>query len=110
MNRPSSTPAAPLILKNWGELRGSWPAILVGNGASLAVSDQFRYGTLYERAAQGNTLSPLRSTDRQLFIRRQTPNFELVLGDLRRAITIGEVLSAPTAYQQLMQEHYERIR
>ena len=99
-----------MTLKNWSEVTGSWSAILIGNGASRAVSDKFGYKTLYERASQGDSLYPLQATDRTLFERRNTPNFELVLGDLRRALTVGEVLSATAEYQALVQEHYDRVR
>ena len=43
------------VLKTWDQIKsapGDWPAILIGNGASMNVSSTFNYQTLFERACK----------------------------------------------------------
>ncbi len=66
-------------LEDWGQVEqdGPWQALLLGNGASIAVWEQFSYGKLYEEA-------DLTVEDEELFdALGQTTNFELVLDALR---------------------------
>ena len=44
-------------IKKWEELEGKgWSSLLLGNGASIAVSEKFCYGTLYEVAKKASLL------------------------------------------------------
>jgi hypothetical protein len=65
-------------LESYNSLRGSWPSLLIGNGASIAVCDRFRYDRLYDEAA-------LTHSDRRVFEALETTNFESVLDTLRVA-------------------------
>jgi hypothetical protein len=71
---------------------------LLGNGLSINVWPRFAYRELYEHAVRGG----LTDADRALF--RGTPNFELVLGELLRAIRICDVVGVET------KPLYERYR
>lgn len=53
-----------------------WTSLLLGNGASIAVSDGFRYSSLFQ-------VAPLNSSDRDVFAALETSNFEEVLNHLR---------------------------
>ena len=45
------------VIKEWRELEDKgWNSLLLGNGASIAVSKQFCYGTLYEVAEKEGML------------------------------------------------------
>ena len=61
----------------------AWPVLMLGNGASCAVSKKFAYDSLYE-------VGPLTSDDRELFDALSTRNFEEVLNRLRTAQLICE--------------------
>jgi hypothetical protein len=80
-----------------------WETLLVGNGLSINVWDDFNYAKLYDHAKSQRDL--LTSEDRRLF--KATPNFERVLGSLLTAIRINETygLNAAPLY-----EAYRRIQ
>ncbi|MDQ6615694.1 MAG: DUF4917 family protein [Actinomycetota bacterium] len=66
-------------LDDWADLAGrGWPALLVGNGASCAVSAKFAYGSLFD-------VAPLDKADIELFDALDTVNFEEALNHLRTA-------------------------
>ncbi|NHC46573.1 DUF4917 family protein [Motilibacter aurantiacus] len=83
-------------LLRWDEVRqeAEWPALLLGNGVSINVWPDFRYATLYERAA----LSP---AAQQAFRALGTTDFEGVLDTLWRArallTALGQDSSAVSA-------------
>ena len=64
-------------LADWDDLAAAneWPDILLGNGASCAVSKKFAYKALYDEAS-------LSSHDRDIFELLETTNFEEVLSSL----------------------------
>jgi hypothetical protein len=70
-------------LHDWDDIRKRYEGggLLIGNGASLAVWDNFSYGSLYENAS-------LEMADKDVFSASGTTNFELVLDALR----LGEVV------------------
>lgn len=69
-------------LEDWDDIDdGDWPTLLVGNGASCAVSSKFAYVSLY-------AVAPLTQDDRDLFDALGTTNFEEVLNHLRTASLI----------------------
>jgi hypothetical protein len=65
---------------------GGWTSLLLGNGASIAISDVFRYDSLYDAA-------PLSVNDRDLFQALETTNFEDTLNHLRTAELICRQLA-----------------
>jgi hypothetical protein len=75
-------------LHDWAEIadRHPWQTLLLGNGLSINVWPPFAYRRLYEHAEQ----DALTDEDRALF--GETPNFELVLGDLLTAIRVNDVV------------------
>jgi Domain of unknown function (DUF4917) len=79
-------------LHDWRDVADAhkWEVLLLGNGLSINVWEDFGYRRLYDHAKQGK-LSP---ADRQLFA--STPNFERVLGDLRTAIRVNELYKVET--------------
>ena len=78
----------------------TWPVLLVGNGASRAVSKRFAYDSLYN-------VAPLTRDDRDLFDALGTRNFEEVLNHLRTAILICEQVGHD---QEDVQDRYSSIR
>lgn len=74
-------------LEDWPDVADDqdWPLLLLGNGASRAVSDKFAYDSLYVEA-------PLTDEDRELFDALGTTNFEEVLDHLRTAELVCEQL------------------
>jgi sirohydrochlorin ferrochelatase len=95
-------------LQEWERLHRErhWSGLLVGNGASRAVWNEFAYASLYATArdlAEGG-LSP---ADRELFTRLDTHNFESVLSALRTTGVVNEALNLPT---EVIGERYLSIR
>jgi hypothetical protein len=74
-------------LEDWADVVDDqeWPLLLLGNGASRAVSDKFAYHSLYLQA-------PLSDEDRELFEALGTTNFEEVLNHLRTAELVCDQL------------------
>lgn len=86
-------------LQSWAEIRdiGPWTGLLLGNGASIAVWDGFRYSSLYEEACSGRVSHPLLARSVSLFERLDTTNFEQVLWGLATASTVcGAIGFTPT--------------
>lgn len=74
-------------IHDWDVLRrrGEWPLLLVGNGASCAVSDKFAYKRLLN-------VANLSADDLAVFRALKTANFESVLDYLRVAALVCEQL------------------
>ena len=90
-------------LLDWSEIqrRHRWQTLLVGNGLSINVWPRFAYRNLFEHAER----TGLTETDRALF--RDTPNFELVLGDLLTAVRVNGIVGIETA---ALYERYRSIQ
>lgn len=67
-------------LRHWANVaaRREWPTLLLGNGASRAMSGLFEYKSLYG-------VAPLSADDKLLFDALNTRDFEEVLEHLRVA-------------------------
>ncbi|GMA99994.1 DUF4917 family protein [Pelosinus sp. IPA-1] len=63
--------------------------LILGNGASIAVSDCFFYSKLFDMACSNSILD---CNSRELFEKLDTTDFELVLNKLRQASIINNVL------------------
>jgi hypothetical protein len=87
-------------LQDWGDIAGdyAWETLLLGNGLSINVWEEFKYRRLYDHAKSGG----LTAADRELFA--STPNFERVLGDLLTAIRVNEIVGIDSG------PAYERYR
>lgn len=84
------------ILK-WADLQAdlqeeNWDALLLGNGASIAIDDRFRYPSLYEKAYPKEE----KSTERKLFEKLETKDFEQVLLACRHAELVNDILEKDT--------------
>lgn len=71
-------------LQDWATLesRYKWSGILLGNGGSRAVWEEFKYPSLYARARTAVS-NPLTADDVEVFEALATRNFEEVLESLR---------------------------
>ncbi len=88
-------------LLDWSSIENRFrDTLLVGNGASLAVWEQFRYASLYRRAA-------LTIRDRRLFDDLGTTNFEGVLEALRIGRLVCGNAGHPT---RALFDQYRRVR
>lgn len=96
---------APTVLNDqlchWSEIAGGpWPALLLGNGASIAVWSGFRYDRLYETAE-------LSADDRALFEAVRSTNFEVALDALRVSRVVCRQLGHDVTPSE---ERYRSIR
>jgi hypothetical protein len=89
-------------LDDWDEVKaaGEWPDVLLGNGASCAVSPTFEYKALFEQAH-------LMPEDEDLFQHLETVNFEQVLTHLRISSVVCRQLGH--AHDEVLLRH-ERIK
>lgn len=62
--------------------------LLIGNGFSIGIWQDFNYKSLYD-----NQKESLKKQDRLLFSELETTNFEYVLENLKRAISINEIFN-----------------
>lgn len=101
-------------VKSWAEVEaqspGGWPGLLVGNGASLNVSTAFGYPTLYQKACNLGPPRGFDAVDQQLFERFETRDFEIVLGNLRTTLQVGEILHTAKQDRQRVRERYDRVK
>lgn len=82
-------------LYNWNEIDNddfNWNSILVGNGASINVWQNFNYSSIFARATSDDAASQLDVLDINLFNTLGTHNFEQVLFSLRTAEIINRAL------------------
>lgn len=96
-------------LEEWNEL-GLIPkdcGLLLGNGASMAVWQEFRYSSLFERAKSPDIENELDPEDIALFIAMGTPNFEEVLQSLLVSGRVNKILSLDLTK---IRERYSGIR
>lgn len=79
--------------------------LILGDGASMAVSSSFSYTNLFGKACNDSILN---QTSKNLFETLQTTDFELVMNKLRQAYIINEVLQLDTDNVAL--HTYDNIR
>lgn len=85
-------------LEDWKALRATTPfsALLVGNGASRAVWDDFGYDSLFENARTVEE-KPLSPSELSVFEAMQTRSFEQVLGALKTTSRVNKALAVSSA-------------
>lgn len=106
---------APDEIHNWNDISDQgWSGILLGNGASIAIWDNFGYASIFERARQGieNPLSP---QDIELFEQFQTRNFEVTLSSLTTSLRVNRALGLQDAevlarYQSIRRALVQAVR
>lgn len=84
-------------LLHWQTIESSfaWEAILVGNGASLAVWDAFGYESLFQQALSDRIAHPLTVEDYRVFKCLRTRNFERVLTALNTSRLVAGAMGQP---------------
>ncbi|MDR4468846.1 MAG: DUF4917 family protein [Nitrospira sp.] len=89
----------------WSEIKHRYKtALILGNGASIALHERFNYQSLFEEAVQDDsTLKKIKP----IFEHLGTTDFEYVLRMLWHATWINEVLGIK---EQLTRETYESLR
>ncbi|KAB0502375.1 DUF4917 family protein [Pseudomonas moorei] len=85
-------------LEDWNALRSSaaFAGLLVGNGASRAVWDDFGYDSLFENARTVEE-KPLSQSELSVFDALQTRSFEQVLGALKTTSRVNKALAVSSA-------------
>ncbi len=85
-------------LYGWEEIADKgWDALLVGNGLSINISEKFAYESLYGESEKARRRGGLDDLARAIFERFDTSNFEVVLGKLRDAIAMANVMGQSEA-------------
>lgn len=91
-------------LPRWGDIEiSTWDAVVLGNGASIAVDERFSYSSLLKAASAAQLIS---QRSEQIFDYLETQDFELVLRMLTHASKINEMLGVQnpvvsTAYEDI---------
>lgn len=77
----------------WGEISQLYhgSSLLLGNGMSVAVWQEFRYRSLFENSCIGDVDERLDEQSQQLFRRLNTDNFEHVLATLANSRIVAEI-------------------
>ncbi|MNI34204.1 hypothetical protein D3C73_881890 [compost metagenome] len=85
-------------LEDWNALRASTSisGLLLGNGASRAVWDDFGYDSLFENARTVEE-KPLSASELSVFDALQTRSFEQVLGALKTTSRVNKALAVSSA-------------
>ncbi|MDL5595732.1 DUF4917 family protein [Bacillus subtilis] len=85
-------------LEDWNALRATtdFSGLLVGNGASRAVWDDFGYDSLFENARTVEE-KPLSPSELSVFDAMQTRSFEQVLGALKTTSRVNKALAVSSA-------------
>jgi hypothetical protein len=108
---PNYTPSLDTNdLLDWNtvlETEMRWTGLLLGNGASRAVWDEFSYPSLYDRARSVQIANPLAAEDEALFAAFTTRNFERVLGSLKTAGTVARALGQSDSEIRTRYDHVQ---
>jgi hypothetical protein len=85
-------------LEDWNALRAtaSYSGLLLGNGASRAVWDDFGYDSLFENARTVEE-KPMSQSELSVFDAMQTRSFEQVLGALKTTSRVNKALAVSSA-------------
>lgn len=93
-------------MKQWEDIKDDFNAgsLILGNGASMAVSDKFGYGSLFDEASRlGHLTEPVQ----KVFDSFGVTDFELVLRRLWQAKLVNEALNIEYG---TVEESYEQVR
>lgn len=96
-------------LVDWNDIEEeyNWSGLLVGNGASIAIWDKFKYKSLYRKALK-NIEHPLSSEDQEIFETvGAAHDFERVLAALWTTKGVCQSLDLET---QSIRKHYQNIQ
>lgn len=87
--------------------RADWTGLLVGNGASIVIWEQFAYDSIFERAQSNIIDHPLEDEDRDIFEAFDTTNFEQVLAALKISSLVLGVLGRDASF---LRTRYESVQ
>lgn len=77
-------------MHSWSDIKkGFGDTIILGNGASIAISDIYSYARIYNRAIEETHLE---GEDKRLFAEYETTNFEQILRALRHALKVNRAM------------------
>ncbi len=99
-------------IHSWSQIKeefcrpGSRPGLLIGNGASRAVWDEFKYDSLFE-IARTTIQAPLSQCNIGIFTKLNTNNFEYVLTQLKNVELIAQAMGHQPVW---LDRAYEEIR
>ncbi|MFK3975888.1 DUF4917 family protein [Shewanella vesiculosa] len=93
-------------VKQWEEIKGDFEAgsLILGNGASMAVSNSFGYDSLFEEASK---LKHISEPVQKVFDSFGVTDFELVLRRLWQAKKVNEALDIEVA---IVDKSYQKVR
>lgn len=96
-------------LLDWVELDRphGWSGLLLGNGASRVIWDDFKYQSLYDTAVSGGIQHRLTEADQEIFREMDTTNFEQVLAGLATSRIVCRALEIDS---ELIDERYRSIQ
>jgi Domain of unknown function (DUF4917) len=80
-------------LATWADLKDiPWTGLLIGNGASCAIWDGFKYTSLFQQARSAAVTHGLNAAAVAIFDKLQTRNFELVLSGLKTTSLVVDAM------------------
>lgn len=99
-------------LYDWNDINNRrnyrWTGVLIGNGSSIAVWNQFQYASLFSKAITDEVEHPLSADDQALFAALgNTTSFEQVLSSLITAKRVNQALGIRT---HRIEARYESIK
>src|SRR6266567_1612882 len=98
-------------LEDWNNIKEGYNSsgLLVGNGASRAIWDDFRYSSLYNKAKSKYIEHPLLQADKAIFKSMKTKDFERVLAALWTTEVVCKALGRNQTVS-IVHERYESIQ
>jgi uncharacterized protein DUF4917 len=105
----SDPPVESDALLDWDDVRQrlDWTGILIGNGASIAFWDDFRYDSIFERAQLVSLTHSLSGDDKAIFDAFNSTNFEQALAALKTSRVVLAALGRDPTY---LKERYDSIQ
>lgn len=96
-------------IQTWSEIQGDFSdTLLLGNGASIAVHQGFRYDSLYQEAVKRNKLGDAAAVFKAFG--EEVHDFELVLRRLWYAKRVYEALKLPAESIERTETAYAQVR
>lgn len=99
-------------LEDWSDIQDGFEdcGLLIGNGASCAVWDKFKYVSLFEKAQSTDAPYRLSSKDISVFEAMETKDFERVLAALWTTKTVCKALNQDSQTIREIRKRYKRIQ
>ncbi|MCB0745326.1 MAG: DUF4917 family protein [Ignavibacteriae bacterium] len=88
---------------SWDEVTKSYKSILIGNGFSINISENFKYDTLLDKCN-------LNSDTKKIFTRNETSNFEFILRKINDFLYLGKSLNISNDSKNSLSNSYSNIK